>query len=43
VWADGDFGEPVPVAVAEVTPTEEPEDARGWKPKRKPRRRGRGA
>jgi hypothetical protein len=42
VWADGDFGEPVPVAESELQAAEEPEDARGYgdKPKRKPRKRG---
>lgn len=39
VWADGDFGEPVAVAMADAELVEEPEDARGWKPKRKPRKR----
>lgn len=43
VWADGDFGEPVAVAMADAELVEEPEDARGWKPKRKPRRRTRGS
>jgi len=44
VWADGEFGEPVPVAESELQPAEEPEDARGYgdKMKRKPRRRKRG-
>ena len=43
VWADGDFGEPVAVAMADAELVEEPEDARGWKPKRKPGRRKRGS
>lgn len=43
VWADGDFGEPVAVAMADAELVEEPDDARGWKPKRKPGRRKRGS
>ena len=39
VWEGEAFGEPVPVAVADVTPAEEPEAARGYKGKRKPRKR----
>jgi hypothetical protein len=43
VWEGEGFGEPVPVAVADVTPAEEPEAARAYgKPKRKPGRRKRG-
>ena len=41
VWADGDFAGQEPVMLADATVIEEPEDARGWKPK-KPRRRKRG-
>ena len=39
VWVDGNLGEPVAVAMADAELVEEPEDARGWKPKRKPRKR----
>lgn len=39
VWEGEAFGEPVPVAVADVTPAEEPEAARGYKGKKKPRRK----
>jgi hypothetical protein len=39
VWEGEAFGEPVPVAVADVTPAEEPEAARGYKGKKKPRKR----
>jgi HK97 family phage portal protein len=42
VWEGESFGEPVPVAVADLQPAEEPEAAREWKPKRKPGRRKRG-
>lgn len=41
VWADGDFAGQEPVMLADATVIEEPEDARGRKPK-KPRRRKRG-
>ena len=41
VWVDGDFAGQEPVMVADATVIDEPEDARGWKPK-KPRRRKRG-
>ena len=41
VWADGDFAGQQPVLMADAELVEEPEDARGWKPK-KPRRRRRG-
>jgi hypothetical protein len=41
VWADGDFDGQEPVMLADATKIEEPEDARGYKPK-KPRRRKRG-
>ena len=41
VWADGDFVRQVPVTMSDAELVEEPEDARGWKPK-KPRRRKRG-
>lgn len=40
VWADGNFGEPVAVAMADAELVDEPEDARGYKVgKRKPRKR----
>jgi HK97 family phage portal protein len=39
VWEGEAFGEPVPVAVADVTPAEEPEAARGYKGKKKLRRK----
>jgi hypothetical protein len=42
VWEGESFGEPVPVAVADLQAAEEPEAARAYgspKPKRKPRRR----
>jgi hypothetical protein len=40
VWEGESFGEPVPVAVADLQPAEEPEAARAYgKPKRKPRKR----
>lgn len=42
VWLNGDFVRQVPVAMADAELVEEPEDARGWKPKRKPGRRKRG-
>lgn len=41
VWIDGDFVRQVPVAMADAELVEEPEDTRGYKPK-KPRRRKRG-
>jgi hypothetical protein len=40
VWEGESFGEPVPVAVADLQAAEEPEAARAHgKPKRKPRKR----
>jgi HK97 family phage portal protein len=42
VWQGEAFGEPVGVAVAELQAADEPEAARGWKPKKKPGRRKRG-
>jgi hypothetical protein len=40
VWEGESFGEPVPVAVADLQAAEEPEAARAYgKPKRKPRKR----
>jgi hypothetical protein len=40
VWEGESFGEPVPVAVADLQAAEEPETARAYgKPKRKPRKR----
>lgn len=43
VWLNGGFVRQVPVAMADAELVEEPEDARGWKPKRKPGRRKRGS
>lgn len=42
VWLNGEFVRQVPVAMADAELVDEPEDARGWKPKRKPGRRKRG-
>jgi hypothetical protein len=41
VWEGESFGEPVPIAVADLQAAEEPEAARAYKdkPKRKPRKR----
>jgi len=42
VWLGGDFTGQQPVLMADAELVDEPEDARGWKPKRKPGRRKRG-